>query len=93
MANVIMQTSNLSTALRDIHSALLQQAARQNLIMNQAIEIWDEPGTQHGETVYHAELVGFTKLRDYRMPLKLKLQMALTRVPGLGKLLTARSRS
>jgi len=52
VANVIMQTSNLSTALRDIYSALLRQAARQNLIMNQAIEIWDEPGTQHGEKVY-----------------------------------------
>lgn len=42
---------------------------------------------QRGELVYHAELVGFTKLRDYRMPLRLKLLMALTRVPGLGKVL------
>lgn len=42
---------------------------------------------QHGEAVYHAELVGFTKLRDYRMPLKLRLLMTLTRVPGLGKVL------
>jgi acyl dehydratase len=42
---------------------------------------------QRGERVYHAELVGFSKLRDYRMPLKLKLVMALTRVPGLRKLL------
>lgn len=42
---------------------------------------------QRGEAVYHAELVGFTKLRDYRMPLKLRLMMALTRVPGLGKVL------
>lgn len=42
---------------------------------------------QRGEIVYHAELVGFTKLRDYRMPLRLKLAMALTRVPGLGRLL------
>lgn len=42
---------------------------------------------QRGEVVYHAELVGFTKLRDYRMPLRLKLAMALTRVPGLRKLL------
>jgi acyl dehydratase len=42
---------------------------------------------QRGELVYHAELVGFSKLRDYRMPLRLTLLMALTRVPGLGKLL------
>jgi acyl dehydratase len=42
---------------------------------------------QHGELVYHAELVGFSKLRDYRMPVRLRLLMALTRVPGLGKLL------
>jgi acyl dehydratase len=42
---------------------------------------------QHGERVYHAELVGFTKLRDYRMPLTLRLAAALTRIPGLRKLL------
>ena len=42
---------------------------------------------QRGELVYHAELVGFSKLRDYRMPLRVKLLMALTRLPGLGKLL------
>ena len=42
---------------------------------------------QHGELVYHAELVGFTKMRDYRAPLKLRLLMALTRIPGLGKVL------
>lgn len=42
---------------------------------------------QRGELVYHAELVGFSKLRDFRMPLRLRLLMALTRVPGLGKLL------
>lgn len=46
-----------------------------------------EAVNQRGERVYHAELVGFTKLRDYRMPLKLRLLMALTRVPGLGKVL------
>jgi acyl dehydratase len=42
---------------------------------------------QHGELVYHAELVSFSKLRDYRMPLRLRALMALTRLPGLGKLL------
>lgn len=42
---------------------------------------------QRGELVYHAELVGFSKLRDYRMPLNLRVLMALTRVPVLGKLL------
>jgi acyl dehydratase len=47
---------------------------------------------QRGEPVYHAELVSFTKLRDYKMPLRLRLLTALTRIPGLGKLLAARSR-
>lgn len=47
---------------------------------------------QRGETVYHAELVGFTRLRDARMPLRLKLATALTKVPGLGKLLAPGSR-
>lgn len=46
---------------------------------------------QRGELVYHADLVGFTKMRDYRPPLRLKLLMALTRVPGLGRLLARRS--
>lgn len=46
-----------------------------------------EAQNQRGELVYHAELVGFSKLRDYKMPLRLRLLMALTRVPGLGKLL------
>ncbi len=45
-----------------------------------------EAHNQHGELVYSADLVGFSKLRDYKMPLRLKLLMALTRVPGLGKL-------
>ena len=45
---------------------------------------------QRGELVYHAELVGFSKLRDYRAPLKLRLLMALTRVPGLKRLLASR---
>ena len=38
---------------------------------------------QRGELVYRAELVSFSKLRDYKMPLKLRLLAALTRVPGL----------
>lgn len=42
---------------------------------------------QRGEMVYSAEIVGFSKLRDYSMPLKLRVLMALTRVPGLGSLL------
>ncbi|MDP1731640.1 MAG: MaoC family dehydratase [Devosia sp.] len=42
---------------------------------------------QNGELVYHAELVGFSKLRDFRTPVRLRLLMALTRVPGLRKLL------
>lgn len=39
---------------------------------------------QHGELVYRAELVGFSKLRDYRMPLGLKLLQALTNLPLIG---------
>lgn len=42
---------------------------------------------QRGELVYRADLVGFSKLRDYRMPAKLKVLLALTRVPVLGKLI------
>ncbi|MDB5561800.1 MAG: dehydratase [Hyphomicrobiales bacterium] len=42
---------------------------------------------QRGELVYHAELVGFSKLRDYKMPLRLKALAALSRVPGLQSLL------
>ena len=41
---------------------------------------------QRGELVYRAELVSFTKRRDYQMPLKLRFLSALTRVPGLRKL-------
>jgi len=46
-----------------------------------------EAVNQRNELVYHAELVGFSKLRDYKMPLRLRLLMALTRLPLLGKLL------
>jgi acyl dehydratase len=42
---------------------------------------------QQGELVYSADLVGFSKLRDYRMPLRLKVLLALTKVPALGKLI------
>jgi acyl dehydratase len=43
---------------------------------------------QRGEQVYHAELIGFSKLRDFKMPLRLRMLEALTRIPGLGKLLS-----
>lgn len=46
-----------------------------------------EGHNQHGALVYTAEVVAFTKLRDYRMPLRLRLALALTRVPGLGQIL------
>ncbi len=49
-----------------------------------------EAHNQRGELVYHAELVGFTKMRDYRMPLRLRLLSALTRLPLLGKLIASR---
>lgn len=42
---------------------------------------------QQGELVYTADLVGFSKLRDYKMPLKLKVLLVLTKVPVLGKLI------
>jgi acyl dehydratase len=42
---------------------------------------------QRGELVYRAEIVGFSKLRDYSMPLKLRVLLALTRVPVIGPLL------
>lgn len=45
---------------------------------------------QHGQLVYGADLVAFSKLRDYSAPLQLRLAEALTRLPGLGKLLASR---
>lgn len=39
---------------------------------------------QRNEIVYRADLVGFSKLRDYRTPLKLKVLLALTRLPVIG---------
>jgi acyl dehydratase len=41
---------------------------------------------QRGELVYRAELVSFTKRRDYKMPLRLWALLALSRLPGLGGL-------
>jgi acyl dehydratase len=46
---------------------------------------------QRGETVYTADLVGFSRLRDYKMPLALAILAALTKIPILGKLLRHRS--
>jgi len=42
---------------------------------------------QHGELVYRADLVGFSKLRDYVMPWRLRLLLWLTRLPLIGRLL------
>ena len=42
---------------------------------------------QRGEQVYLSEFVGFSKLRDYRMPLGRKLLLALIKVPLIGPLL------
>jgi acyl dehydratase len=50
-----------------------------------------EATNQRGELVYHAEIVGFSKLRDYKMPLGLRLILALTRLPVLGKVLAKRT--
>lgn len=46
-----------------------------------------EARNQRDELVYHAELVAFSKLRDYRMPLKLRAMLALSKVPVVGKAL------
>ncbi len=42
---------------------------------------------QRDELVYQADLVGFSKLRDYKMPLKLQVLLALTKIPLIGRLL------
>lgn len=42
-----------------------------------------EAHNQHGELVYSADLVAFSKLRDYRMPLRTRAAMALAKIPGL----------
>jgi hypothetical protein len=50
-----------------------------------------EATNQHSELVYRAELVSFSKLRDYKMPLRLQILLALTRLPILGKLLVSKA--
>jgi hypothetical protein len=42
---------------------------------------------QRGELVYQAELVGFSKLRDYRTPLRQRSLEALFKIPVLRPLL------
>jgi acyl dehydratase len=42
---------------------------------------------QRGEAVYEADLVSFTKLRDYKMPLKLKLVIGASKLPLLKSLI------
>lgn len=42
---------------------------------------------QRGEAVYQAEIISFTKLRDYKMPLKLKLLLGLSKLPLLKSLI------
>ena len=49
-----------------------------------------EGANQRGEPVYHAEIVGFSKLRDYRMPLHLQVLTALADWPLIGPLLRSR---
>ncbi|MCP8883917.1 MaoC family dehydratase [Devosia sp. XJ19-1] len=56
------------------------------LLFNRLVAI-----NQHGEMVYKSDLVGFSKLRDYQMPAKLRVLLALTKVPVLGKLISRRS--
>ena len=46
---------------------------------------------QRGELVYRADLVGFSKLRDYTMPLKLRLLQSLSKIPLLRALLQRRA--
>ena len=46
---------------------------------------------QHGDTVYTAELVGFSKLRDYRSPWWHKLLQALTSLPIIGSFFARRA--
>lgn len=45
-----------------------------------------EARNQRDEPVYRAELVGFSKRRDYVMPVHQRLVLALSRLPGLGRL-------
>jgi acyl dehydratase len=41
---------------------------------------------QNDDLVYLADLVSFSKLRDYRLPWRQRLMQALTRLPGFPKL-------
>jgi acyl dehydratase len=41
-----------------------------------------EGQNQRGETVYHGEVVAFSKLRDYRAPLNIRFALALRRLLG-----------
>jgi acyl dehydratase len=41
---------------------------------------------QRDEIVYRANLVGFSKLRDFKMPLRLRIAMALTQLPFVRRL-------
>lgn len=50
-----------------------------------------EAVNQHGALVYRAEVVGFSKLRDYVAPLHMRLLGLLTGLPILGNLLRKRS--
>ena len=50
-----------------------------------------EAVNQHGALVYHAEVVGFSKLRDYVAPLRIRLLGVLTGLPILGNVLRKRS--
>lgn len=45
-----------------------------------------EAHNQNGELVYSADLVGFSKRRDYTMPLRLRAMTALAKLPGLKSL-------
>lgn|SRR5690554_5241755 len=46
-----------------------------------------EAHNQHGNLVYSADLVSFSKLRDFRPSLRLRAAMALSRLPVFNKLM------
>jgi acyl dehydratase len=46
---------------------------------------------QRGEQVYFSEFVGFSKLRDYRMPLRLRMLQSLIQMPVIGAMVKRRS--
>ncbi|MBU1175002.1 MAG: MaoC family dehydratase N-terminal domain-containing protein [Alphaproteobacteria bacterium] len=49
-----------------------------------------EAHNQHGALVYHAEVVGFSKQRDFRPNLTQRLLIALGGLPGLGRIVRGR---